>query len=115
MTKELKPKGHKTRKRTPSSGNATQLKVTKKTGEQQRGIEHRKREESSGEAEESEGKPRVSKTPKDREWRDGSEEESKRLPKNRSNNSNKKRRRAVHLRVAKGWPGWPTRTAQASF
>ncbi|KAI5648577.1 hypothetical protein M9H77_34582 [Catharanthus roseus] len=105
MTEKLKPKDRQTKKQTPSSGNAASRH--RRTPEQ--------REESSGRAEESGRKPRVSKTPKDREWRDGSEEEGKRLHRNRSNNGNKKIRRAVHPWVANGRPGWPTRTARASL
>ncbi|KAI5648094.1 hypothetical protein M9H77_34099 [Catharanthus roseus] len=120
MTEELKPKGHQTRKWTPNSGNAVsrhrrQSKATKKTGEQQRGTEHRTKRGKQRQSQIIRRKPRVSKTPKDREWKDGSEEESKILHKNRSNNSNKKRRQAVHPRVANGRPGWPIQTARASL
>ncbi|KAI5673597.1 hypothetical protein M9H77_13961 [Catharanthus roseus] len=65
MTEELKPNGHQNCKWTVSSGNAASR--------------HRKREESSGGAAESEGNQRVLKTPKDRE-----------LHRKRSNSINKK-------------------------
>ncbi|KAI5672274.1 hypothetical protein M9H77_12638 [Catharanthus roseus] len=69
-----------------------QSEVTKKIGEQQSRIEYRNRErKSNGGVAKIRGNQRVSKTPKDREWIDGSEEESKRLHGNRSS-SNKKRK-----------------------